>query len=50
MLRVNPSLLDVAVFMTYQHMSEMFLIIFPRGQYGLYSVSYNTREINYAAC
>ena len=47
MLRVNPLLLDVAIIMTHPH---MFLIIFTRGQYGLYSVSYNTREINFAAC
>ena len=39
LLRVDPSLLDVAIFMRYPQMSEMFLIIFPRGQFGLYSVS-----------
>ena len=44
MLRVNPSLLEVAFFMTYPQMIEMFLIIFLRGKYGLYSVSYNHQE------
>ena len=49
MLRVNPSLLDVAIFMTYPNIIENVSYIFPRGQYGLYCQKI-TREIKYAEC
>ena len=50
MLRVNPSLLDVAFFMPYPHMSENISFNFP--SWAIWSVLCHiiTREIKYAAC
>ena len=50
MLRVNPSLLDVAVFMTYPHMSEKFSNNIPSWAIWPVFCHIITREIKYAAC
>ena len=50
MLRVNPSLLDVAVFMTYPHMSENFSNNIPSWAIWPVFCHIITREIKYAAC
>ena len=50
MLRVNPSLLDVAIFMTYPHMKEKVSHNIP--SWALWPVLCHiiTRETKYAAC
>ena len=50
MLRVNPSLLDVAIFMTYPHMSENVSYNFPSWAIWPVLCHIITRETKYAAC
>ena len=50
MLRVNPSLLDVAIFVTYQHMREIVSHNIPSWAIWPVLCHIITREIKYAAC
>ena len=50
MLRVNPLLLDVAVFVTYPHMSETVSYNFPSWAIWPILCHIITRETKYAAC
>ena len=50
MLRVNPSLFDVAIFMTYPHMSEIVSYNFPSWAKWPVLCQIITRETKYAAC
>ena len=50
MLRVNPPLLDVTIFMTYPHMSENVSYNFPSWAIWPTFCHIITRQTKYAAC